>query len=121
MVPEEYGEDAEEEEVRAAVVVPPLRVAAAAAAGRRVGLPQHGAVVGLLVAEKKFGLKLRDWGTFKCDLCKLFKLFEQYFNFQDNNLLFGNLHPPPPPKTSYVKCTMGKYSEGAMPTGTDSK
>ena len=51
MVPEEYGEDAEEEEVRAAVVVPPLRVAAAAAAGRRVGLPQHGAVVGLL-AEK---------------------------------------------------------------------
>ena len=51
MVPEEYGEDAEEEEVCAAVVVPPLRVAAAAA-GRRVGLPQHGAVVGLLVGEK---------------------------------------------------------------------
>ena len=50
MVPEEYGEDAEEEEVRAAVVVPPLRVAASAR-GRRVGLPQHGAVVGLL-AEK---------------------------------------------------------------------
>ena len=118
MVPEEYGEDAEEEEVCAAVVVPPLRVAAAAAAGRRVGLPQHGAVVGLLVAEKKFGLKLRDWGTFKCDLCKLFKLFEQSFNFPS---AFREPSPSPPPKTSYVKCTLGRYSEGAMPTGTDSK